>query len=190
MNLDLDKLRSQLSGLPAGDFKLLYEGVIAEHYRRRPTVTPKPKLMRSFDEYQTERLNSEEELPALKRELVANGRQFRLTDAQLYTVEQRVGKLAHREVSIYNASWNATDDQLMSFAMQVLLPRNARRRSGCVTAAFIKDADRFFLQVSEKQKQLDEAEVENETKAAAKPKKVKKPSVSKSAKDLLEELGL
>jgi hypothetical protein len=188
---DLEEIRSWLNSLSDKDFKTVFDSVTTEQSRRSPKVRLKPARQRLFQEYQDARniaVTEGQELPPLTAELVAEGRQFRLTDGQLKAAEEKFGKLAHREVVLYATAWNATDDTLLGFSCQCLLQRERRRTSGACTAFAIADANEFFIRAAEYQRQLDETIVEDDS-----TKKKKKKSIKTSeefAKDLLNSLGL
>ena len=120
-----------------------------------------PRLMRSADEYFTKTAEARlegEELMALKKEYLANGRMFKLTRAQADVIEGRTGRLASHEVTVYNVTWDATQHEVLEFSLQCNVPAHTRRR-GPVSAHHISDAKAFFHKVKEH-------EIEAETTSA------------------------
>jgi hypothetical protein len=143
----------------------------------------KPVLFRSMDEYQTARVeNADEELPFLSEPLIAPGRQFCLTKAQKIVAEGMVGKLAHKEVTVYNVSTDALEERVLSFSVQCNIPATYRRQGGMVSAFHISDAKEFFHKSHMLQEELDAGVEKKETK--------KKKSSSKREQSLDEIVNM
>lgn len=152
---------------------------------RLPRVTP--NLMRSFEEYLDARNEdygdeiTPESLPLLRESLIAPGRQFKLTNAQLQLAESMAGKLAFNEVSIYNVTLDAKEERVLSFSFQCNVPRESRRKGGLVTALHIDNAQKFFSDA----KRLEEIP---ESASSLKPSVKKESKINTQAKEEARKL--
>lgn len=172
----LNNLTSQLSRLNKAELEKLREA-LDEALAKRTVSRNAP--MRSAEEYfeatRDARLEGEELMP-LKQQYLANGRMFKLTAAQQLVIEGHAGKLAHNEITVYDVSWDALEQQVVSFSLQCNVSR-VRRRGALVTAYHVANAQRFFQEVQRMEEEPPQAVV-------TKPKVKAKASVEDRAKRL------
>lgn len=147
--------------------------------KRTPTGTPMRSAEEYFEATQQARFEGDEQMP-LRQQYLANGRMFTLTKNQQRVIEGKAGRLASSDVTVYNVSWDALEQQVVSFSIQCNVAK-LRRRGAMTTAYHISNAKAFFREVQ----LLEEDEAAKPQQAV---KTVKRSTSAKKIEEYLKDL--